>query len=50
MRLSAPEWEGTTWLESACANKVSSCAALDEVLAVNAGAGEEYVGYMSEVG
>ena len=38
IRLSAPEGEGTTWLESACANKVSSCAALDEVLAVDAGA------------
>ena len=50
MRLSAPEGEGTTWLESACANKVSNCAALDEVLAVDAGAGQEYVGYLPQVG
>ena len=50
IRLSAPEGEGTTWLESACANKVSNCAALDEVLAVDAGAGQEYVGYLPQVG
>ena len=50
IRLSVPEGEGTTWLKSARANKASGCAALDEVLAVDAGAGEEYVGYMSQVG
>ena len=39
IRLSVPEGKGTTWLKSACANEVSSCAALDEVLAVDAVAG-----------
>ena len=36
--------------EVSAANSASGCAALDEVLAVDAVAGEEYVGYMSQVG
>ena len=36
--------------EVSTANKATSYAALDEVLAVDAVAGEEYVGYMSQVG
>ena len=37
--LSAPEGEGTTGLKSARSNNASNCAALDEVLAVDAVAG-----------
>ena len=50
IRLSVPEGKGTTGLKSARSNNASNCAALDEVLAVDAVAGEEYVGYMSQVG
>ena len=50
IRLSVPEGEGTTGLKSAGTNETTSRAALDEVLAVDAVAGEEYVGYMSQVG